>query len=421
MQVYDDNFSRDYGFWRPYVEKVICRYLDCGDLSHGFARVRCKDCGNEYLLAFSCKRRHFCPSCHQKRVVEFGERLCMEVLKKIPHRHFIFSIPKILRRYFLYDRRLLAALSRCAWESLKIFIQDAVPENDPIPGAVIAVQTFGDFLGFNPHCHILVTDGCFYGEKGMFRVAPPLELKKLEGIFRHKVFKMLLKKGKITEEMVRMLSAWKHSGFNVFCGNRISPKDDSAMENLARYIIRASFSQERMQYLEQEGTVVYRSKDGKDQKTFPAMEWLAAMCTHIPNRGEQMVRYYGYYSNVARGKRKAKGADDIIPGILEPEGNSKAFRKNWARLIQKIYEVDPLICPKCKGIMRIISFIEDSQVIRNILTHLGLWLVRSRPPPKIHDPPYIEYAPSDYLAHPPHPQTDAYSDPEYSWDDYIQS
>lgn len=421
MQVYDDNFSRDYGFWRPYVEKVICRYLDCGDLSHGFARVRCKDCGNEYLLAFSCKRRHFCPSCHQKRVVEFGERLCMEVLKKIPHRHFIFNIPKILRRYFLYDRRLLAALSRCAWESLKIFIQDAVPENDPIPGAVIAVQTFGDFLGFNPHCHILVTDGCFYGEKGMFRVAPPLELKKLEGIFRHKVFKMLLKKGKITEEMVRMLSAWKHSGFNVFCGNRISPKDDSAMENLARYIIRASFSQERMQYLEQEGTVVYRSKDGKDQKTFPAMEWLAAMCTHIPNRGEQMVRYYGYYSNVARGKRKAKGADDIIPGILEPEGNSKAFRKNWARLIQKIYEVDPLICPKCKGIMRIISFIEDSQVIRNILTHLGLWLVRSRPPPKIHDPPYIEYAPSDYLAHPPHPQTDAYSDPEYSWDDYIQS
>jgi hypothetical protein len=45
-----------------------------------------------------------------------------------------------------------------------------------------AVQTFGDFLGFNPHCHILVTDGCFYGYKSMFRVSPPLELKKLEAI-----------------------------------------------------------------------------------------------------------------------------------------------------------------------------------------------------------------------------------------------
>jgi hypothetical protein len=81
----------------------------------------------------------------------------MHVLKKIPHRHYVFSITKILRRYFLYDRKLLADLSRCAWESLKVFIQDAAPENDPIPAAVIAMQTFGDFLGYNPHTHILVT------------------------------------------------------------------------------------------------------------------------------------------------------------------------------------------------------------------------------------------------------------------------
>ena len=67
---------------------------------------------------------------------------------------------------------------------------------------------------------------------------------------------------KITQEMIAMLSTWRHSGFNVFCGNRISPDDDTAMENLARYIIRASFSQERMQYLDQEGTVVYTSRNG---------------------------------------------------------------------------------------------------------------------------------------------------------------
>ncbi|MBP8980228.1 MAG: transposase [Syntrophobacterales bacterium] len=122
-----------------------------------------------------------------------------------------------------------------------------------MPGAVIAVQTFGNFLGFNPHCHILVTDGCFYGGRGMFRVAPLLELKKLEAIFRHKALRMLLSRGKITGEMARMLSGWKHTEFNVFCGNRISPNDDTAMENLARYIIRASFTQKRMQYLEQAG------------------------------------------------------------------------------------------------------------------------------------------------------------------------
>ncbi|MFH1081440.1 MAG: transposase [Pseudomonadota bacterium] len=209
--------------------------------------MKCKDCSHEYLLAFSCKRRHFCPSCHQKRVVEFGEWLCMDVLKKVPHRHFVFSIPKILRRYCLYDRRLLSDLSRCAWESLKVFIRQAVPEKHPIPGTAIAIQTFGDFLGFNPHCHILVTDGCFYGDNGMFRVAPPLELKKLEAIFRHNVFRMLLDKGKITKEMIAMLTTWRHSGFHVFCGNRISPQDETAMENLARYIIRASLNFSRLE------------------------------------------------------------------------------------------------------------------------------------------------------------------------------
>jgi len=250
---------------------------------------------------------------------------------------------------------------------------------------------------------------------------------------------MLLNKGKITKELIAMLSSWRHSGFQVFCGNRISPNDETAMENLARYIIRASFSQERMRYLEKEGTVVYeakacsgrRSGDSKDQKTFPALEWLAAMCSHIPNRGEQMVRYYGYYSNVARGKRKEAGTDDVIPSMIEPVESTVALRKNWARLIQKIYEVDPLVCPHCKGTMRIISFIEDVQVIREILTHLGLWLIRSRPPPactRMADRPQIcaaitllESKSADAYTHTPHSQADAYADPEYSWDDYIQS
>jgi hypothetical protein len=185
--------------------------------------------------------RHFCPSCHQKRVVEFGEWLCEEVLKAVPHRHFIFSIPKILRTYFLYDRRLLSDLSRCSWDSLKMFFQILVPEEDAVPGAVIAIQTFGDFLGFNPHCHVLCTDGGFYG-KGMFRVSPCFIPKDLEKVFRYKVFEMLLSRKKITEDLIEMMMGWRHSGFNVYCEPRIQPGEEEAMENLARYIIRASFS-----------------------------------------------------------------------------------------------------------------------------------------------------------------------------------
>ena len=142
-------------------------------------------------------------ACHQKRVIEFGEWLCQEVIKAVPHRHFTFSIPKILRKYLLYDRSLLSELSRCTWESLKAFFQEAVPEEDAVPGAVIAIQSFGDFLGFNPHLHVLISDGCFYGN-GMFKVAPSFDTKDLEKIFRHKVYKMPLSKGIITQDLVNM-------------------------------------------------------------------------------------------------------------------------------------------------------------------------------------------------------------------------
>jgi len=56
VQVYEERFERRYGFWRPYLRKVIDRYLECGDLHHGFARVKCRDCHHEYLLAFVLKR-----------------------------------------------------------------------------------------------------------------------------------------------------------------------------------------------------------------------------------------------------------------------------------------------------------------------------------------------------------------------------
>ncbi len=141
-----------------------------------------------------------------------------------------------------------------------------------------------------------------------------------------------------------MLRSWRHSGFQVFVGPRILPREEEAIEKLARYIIRAFFSQERMTYLPEQSKVICESKacprrrsvNGKEEKVFDALEWLAAMSSHVPDKGEQMVRYYGYYSNVSRGKRKRQNQDEWIPCILEPEGSSKEYRKNWARLIQKI-------------------------------------------------------------------------------------
>ena len=120
-----------------------------------------------------------------------------------------------------------------------------------------------------------------------------------------------------------MVMKWRHSGFHVFCGDRIQPGDEKAMENLARYIVRASFSQERMTYVRDESKVIYQSKDGKEEKTFDALEWLAAMCSHVPNNGEQMVREKRSSNTSASGKGKL-GHRQKPPG-LQRSGNTASI------------------------------------------------------------------------------------------------
>ena len=98
------------------------------------------------------------------------------------------------------------------------------------------------------------------------------------------------------------------------------------------------------------------------------------------SKNEQMVRYTGYWRNVSRGRRKKQGMKES-EYVIEGDQYNKGANKSWARLIQKIYEVDPLICPKCGGKMKIIAFIEDYGVVRKILDYLGIYeLKRGRGP-----------------------------------------
>ena len=74
-RAYPLRFEPAFGFWRPVMRKTADAFLDCCDLRRGFARARRGDCGHDFLVSFSCKKRCFCPSCHQKRGLEFGEKM----------------------------------------------------------------------------------------------------------------------------------------------------------------------------------------------------------------------------------------------------------------------------------------------------------------------------------------------------------
>ena len=103
------------------ITEVVDKHLDCGDLRQGFARVRCNACGHEYLLAFSCRGRWFCPSCHQKKVIQFCEFVTNTVAVPVPHRHYVFTMPVMLRCYFTYNRHLLKKPCAAANESVLMF------------------------------------------------------------------------------------------------------------------------------------------------------------------------------------------------------------------------------------------------------------------------------------------------------------
>ena len=126
------------------------------------------------------------PSCHQKRVVEYGEWLLINVLKAVPHRQWVFSIPKRLRIYFMYDRKLLAKLSQCGWKAIKTFLKSASSYDDAVPGVSISVHTSGDFLNFHPHLHAIVSDGCFLTD-GSFQTAPGFDAVALVAAFQYEV------------------------------------------------------------------------------------------------------------------------------------------------------------------------------------------------------------------------------------------
>jgi len=110
------------------------------------------------------------------------------------------------------------------------------------------------------------------------------------------------------------------------------------------------------------------------------LEFVARVTSHIPDKGQVTVRYYGLYANAHRGKVK-KASQEAFPLRMAEEELRRLPAKGWAEMIRKVYEVDPLTCVRCGGTMKIIAFLTDYAVVDRIIDHLKLGFVAERPPP----------------------------------------
>ena len=208
-----------------------------------------------------------------------AHRLNEEVLAEVPHRQWVFTIPKRLRVYFRYDRKLLGKLCRAAYDTIcKIFEQE-IDGDCGVPAMIATAQTFGDLIHWHPHVHSIVPEGIFT-ESGHFVHIPDIWKHKADKIFAERVFAFLLAEHKINEEIVTSffkrkvfgakapfllyrfagsMRSWKHSGFSVDNSVRIAKGDKAGMQRLVQYIARYSFSLTRMVSITKDGKVLYRA------------------------------------------------------------------------------------------------------------------------------------------------------------------
>ena len=223
---------------------------------------------------------------------------------------------------------------------------------------------------------------------------PYVDERAPEELFRHKVLGLLRRRGLLSEDRIDLLLSWRRSGFSVHNRVYAHPRGGREFEALVRYMMRSPVSLTRLRFTPGANEVVYACKGGHDAREpdederIDAEDFVARVLVQIPDPRRHLVRYYGAYSNRARCQRRkaeekleAHHSAAPSPQPIPTPPERATLRRRWANLIRRVYETDPLVCPRCGAEMRVVSFITNPRVVRQIVDHLRKRDRPARPPP----------------------------------------
>ncbi|MCP3880294.1 MAG: transposase, partial [Sulfitobacter sp.] len=190
-----------------FVKDEFEAFLDCGILANGFLRLRCPDCAHEKLVAFSCKRRGFCPACGARRMAETAAHLVDHVIPQVPVRQWVLSFPIPLRFLLAAHPHLLSPVLQVVNRAVSTFLikQAGLKRTEAKTGAVTLIQRFGSAANLNIHLHCLVLDGVYdtSADEPVFhpvRVPTAEQLQTLLNQIIKRVMKLLTRLGYLVEE-----------------------------------------------------------------------------------------------------------------------------------------------------------------------------------------------------------------------------
>ncbi len=414
-----------------YVQEEFESYLKCGRLEHGFLRVRCEDCHAEKLVAFSCKRRGFCPSCGARRMTDSAALLADEVLPARPIRQWVLSMPLALRFLLATDPAALTRVLGIVYRTISAYVlkRARLTRATGATGAVTLIQRFGSALNLNIHFHLLVLDGAYLvgTEPPVFRRIVPPSLADLQALLERLVERIggaLERKGILardaessylefdpaavgpmddllghsityrvavgprTGQKVFSLQSVparadeprrgvaQYAGFSLHAGIGVEAEQRAKLERLTRYVSRPPVSVERLD-LTAQGQVRYRLKtpyrDGTTHIVLEPLDFIARLAALVPPPRAHLTRFHGVFAAHAALRAaitpggKGTGAAKRPAAVDVPP--SQDVRMNWARRLKRVFAIEIEQCARCGGRLKVIASIEDPQLIERILAH----------------------------------------------------
>lgn len=415
-----------------FVHRAFEKYLHCGQLAGGFVRVRCKECADDKLVAFSCKTRGLCTSCDAKRMAEAAAHIVDNVIPEVAARQWVFTVPPWLRYKMAWDHKLAGTVLNIFVRTVTAWYRSRARTlglPDPRCAAVSVIQRFGDGLRLSPHFHVVFADGTWSrslmdGSPVFEREPTPTEedVQRVLTSARRKVLRKLLKLGVVTPDeddydpvadtepmlalcsnasMLDRVAVGKRAGqlvarvrrappepkrsgrlcatldgFTVHAATAVAPKDRSGLEHLIRYICRPSFSVKRMDLLPS-GRVFLRFKskwrDGSIGKVFEPLDLVAKLVPLVVKPRVNLLRYHGQFA------ANAKWRSQICPTPRQPapatiesatSAPERHKRRTWAEMLKRCFAIDVLKCA-CGGEREVIAAIKAGPIANRILLHVG--------------------------------------------------
>jgi hypothetical protein len=428
-----------------HVKREFERFLSCGVLSAGFARIQCSQpaCKFERLVAYSCKGRCICPACVSRRMADCAAHLVDHVLPIAPYRQWTLSVPYDVRLRIGYDKELVGSVLSLflrtvfSWQRLQA---RRVGIQRPLTGAVTLCQRYGSILQFTPHFHSWLPDGVFSqdGDGGLqFHRLPPPDDDDIDTLLLRvssrvdnlltasddelplddddqtlladqaaAVKSPLFARTTGTDERKRPRCSF-FEGYSLHADLAVHKDDRKKLERLLRYGLRPPFAQKRLS-LTPDGKVRLKLRKpyftGQTQIVLEPLDFLRRLIATIPPRRMNMVRFHGVFAPRAKvrpalqallpPKTQADAESTSTqaptkPGAVQGSGGPTEdmapvplrYRRPWHELLKRVFDLDVVICNRCGAKMHHISHIDDPNTIERILGHLGLPTEPPRPAP----------------------------------------